>query len=231
MLLPVLAARRRLLVGVCLVVVAAGLSLHLAGRASSADADRCERFAAAASTRAERDVGTGERVVVIGDSWSVGLGLERPERSWPSQLPGRVHVDGFSGSGFSAGASPCGAAVAFAARAAAAVAGGAGLVVVEGGLNDVDQPERLVARGFRDLLRVLDGTGAPVVVVGPAAAPSRSRGVPRIDALLAELSEQHGVAYVSTTDLDLSYLDDRLHLTEDGHRAFGAAVAARLPAE
>ena len=52
--------------------------------------------------------GSGERVVVVGDSWSAGLGLDDPVQSWPSRLPGRIHVAGFSGTGFSAHASPCG---------------------------------------------------------------------------------------------------------------------------
>ena len=34
--------------------------------------------------------------------------------------------------------------------------------------------------------------------------------------------------YVSTVDLELAYLDDRLHLTPAGHRTFGDAVAARI---
>ena len=52
--------------------------------------------------------------------------------------------------------------------------------------------------------------------------------MPRVDALLAGLAEQHGAAYVAMGDLDLSYLPDRLHLTAAGHRAFGDAVAAAL---
>ena len=42
--------------------------------------------------------------------------------------------------------------------------------------------------------------------------------------------EQYGVGYVSTADLDLSYLGDELHLTGSGHRAFGDAVARRIAA-
>jgi acyl-CoA thioesterase-1 len=67
-----------------------------------------------------------------------------------------------------------------------------------------------------------------VVVVGPASAPARAAQVPRVDRLLRHLSETYGVSYVSTADLELPYLDDRLHLTEKGHRIFGDAVAARI---
>jgi acyl-CoA thioesterase-1 len=71
--------------------------------------------------------------------------------------------------------------------------------------------------------------GYRVVVVGPALAPSRAGAVPRVDALLASLAERSGVAYVRTSDLALTYLDDDLHLTSSGHRTFGDAVAAALP--
>ena len=49
-------------------------------------------------------------------------------------------------------------------------------------------------------------------------------------AVLEQLSEEYGVPYVVTSDLDLAYLDDRLHLTDGGHRTFGAAVAERVAA-
>jgi acyl-CoA thioesterase-1 len=75
-----------------------------------------------------------------------------------------------------------------------------------------------------------DLAGQHVVVVGPADAPSRSAAVPRVDALLEDLSQEYGVPYVRTSDLDLAYLPDLLHLTEDGHREFGDAVAERIAA-
>lgn len=68
--------------------------------------------------------------------------------------------------------------------------------------------------------------GHRLVVVGPAGAPSRAAYVDRVDALLAELSARHDVAYLSALDVDLDYLDDRLHLTPAGHAAFGDWVAA-----
>lgn len=221
--------RRAVVVTLAFALVLAVTSYVAATRALGADVSTCERFTTDSAERARQVTGRGERVVVIGDSWSAGLGLDRPARSWPSRLSGRVHVAGFSGSGFSAGASPC-RRVSFADRAAAAVSG-ADLVVVEGGLNDFDQPDADIRAGFTRLMRVLKA--APVgrvVVVGPAAAPSRKSKVPHVDALLARLSEEHGVGYVSTVDLDLGYLDDRLHLTEAGHRAYGDAVSTRIGA-
>lgn len=197
----------------------------LTARARGDDPSRCERFEKASVARAAHVTGSGERVVVIGDSWSAGLGLDQPATSWPTRLQGRIHVAGFSGSGFSAKSSPC-KGVSFADRADRALRGGADLVVVEGGLNDVDRPDSEIRSGFARLMRTL--RPYDVVVVGPARAPDRARGVPRVDRLLASLAAQHGVAYVATSDLDLSYLDDRLHLTAAGHRAFGDAVADRI---
>jgi acyl-CoA thioesterase-1 len=209
---------------VCL--VAAILAVHLASRARGADASRCERFAAASVVRSEMVTGSGPRVVVIGDSYAAGLGLDAPGESWPARLDGAVHVSGFSGSGFSRGASGCGAQVSFAARAADAVAGGASLVVVEGGLNDHDRADAEIRAGFDRLMAVLDGHR--VVVVGPPSAPSRAAAVPRVDTLLAGLAAKHDAAYVSTAGWSLPYAEDRLHLTPAGHRLFGDRVAAAI---
>lgn len=229
MLLPVLGrtttTRMRLFATAFLAVatLAASLTFYISARASD-DGDRCARFARVSAERASADTGHGRRVAVIGDSYSVGLGLEDPQRSWPSRLTGRVHVAGFSGSGFSAVASPCGR-VSFAARAAAAMRG-ADLVIVEGGLNDVGHSGAEIRAGFRRLMRTLNGHD--VVVVGPAAAPARAAGAVRVDRLLAALSVRRDVAYVSMLGLELDYLADDLHLTPAGHAEFGDHVAAAI---
>ncbi len=202
------------------------LVLHLSDRASGKADGNCATLAEQSAERASVVVGSGSgrRIAVIGDSYAFGTGLERPRDAWPSQLSGRVTVDGFPGSGFSPKASPC-PRVSYADRARAA-ARGADLVVVEGGLNDVDRRGMKIRAGFKRLIRALEGHR--VVVVGPADAPARAQGVPRINALLAELSAEAGVRYLRMSYLDLPYLDDRLHLTEEGHRLFGESVADRL---
>lgn len=216
--------RRVVGVSAVAVLLAALMAFYVADRAGAGPA-RCQQHRADARERAAVVTGSGERVLVIGDSWSVGLGQDDLGRSWAAELPGEVHVAGFSGSGFSAGASGCGT-VSFADRASTALAVRPELVVVEGGLNDYDQPAADITRGFRDLMAGL--AGHRVVIVGPATAPARWRAVPRVDALLAGLSRQYGVPYLRTSDLDLDYLADRLHLTEAGHRDFGTAVAERI---
>ena len=203
------------------VALVAGLILHLSGRASGGDDAKCAELAHLSAERASADVGSGPRVAVIGDSYAFGTGLARPATSWPSRLSGRVHVDGYPGSGFSALASNC-PGVSYADRAADA-ARGADLVVVEGGLNDVDRRSTKIRAGFRRLIRAL--AGKEILIVGPAAAPERAEGVPRIDALLARLSEHASVRYLRMSYLVLSYLDDRLHLTRAGHDTFGRRVA------
>ncbi len=211
---------------VVVLLVAALMAFSVDDRAG-ADPTRCQQHRFDARERSGIVTGEGPPVLVIGDSWSLGLGQDDLGSSWAARLPGEVHVDGFSGSGFSARASGCGR-VSFHDRASTALGTRPHLVVVEGGLNDHDQPAAAIDRGFRELMA--DLAGHRVVIVGPADAPSRSGAVPRVDALLASLSAEYGVPYVRTSDLDLSYLEDRLHLTEDGHRDFGDAVADRITA-
>ena len=219
--------RRLSVVALAAVLVALSVVV-VTGRATGADPTRCEQFAAEGAARAAAVSGSGADLVVIGDSWTAGLGLEDATGSWPSRLPGRVHAVGFSGSGFSALASGCGRQVSFAARAAAAVAGlPAGTpVVVAGGLNDWDMSAAEITAGFERLLGQLDGH--PLTVVGPAAAPARSAYVPRVEGVLERLCAEHGVRFVAVSDLSLDYLPDLLHLTPAGHAAFGDAVAVRL---
>lgn len=228
--------RVRLRAPVSLLVVvtalAAALAFPLAQQAPSeprpTDPTYCERLAAAASKRAGIVTGEGRTVLVVGDSWSAGWGLPDPAGAWATGLPGRVFVDGFPGSGYSADASRCGA-VSYADRVEAAVQRSApDLVVVQGGLNDADRSDAEIAEGFDRVITSL--ASYDVVVVGPARAPSRHRAVPRVHRLLERLCAERAVPYVGTTDLELPYLEDRLHLTLEGHRLFGQAVAGRIAA-
>ncbi len=216
--------RPRLLLTVLTVLLVAAVSTTILGRAG-ARTDRCGSIGERADERAAVVTGTGADVLVIGDSYSVGAGV-RARDSWPVRLPGRVRVDGFSGSGFTVGASACGD-VSFATRAAISLRRSTELVVVEGGLNDYDQSLADLEAGFAHLMRVLDGR--QVLVVGPPPAPERPRAdVEAVDASLARLSSAHGTAYLSMIDVDLTYLEDDLHPDPAGHRAFGDRVAERV---
>ncbi|MFL6155646.1 MAG: hypothetical protein ACJ72D_06140, partial [Marmoricola sp.] len=123
----------------------------LAGPAQSSESERCGRFALQSRVRERMLTGTGRPVVVIGDSYSVGLGLSHPDRAWTRNLSGRVHVFGFSGSGFARHDSPC-KDVAFDQRAPAALRARHSLVVLEGGLNDYNQSARSIRAGYRRLI-------------------------------------------------------------------------------
>ena len=216
--------RRLIVAALALLLLAAFLAVRIPDRAG-AEFVRCQQHRADAKERAAEGTDARGATLVIGDSWSVGLGLDDLSRSWPSRLPGEVRVAGFSGSGFSARASVCGR-VSFADRAPTALGARPDLVVIEGGLNDYDQPASATERGFRDLMKAL--AGQHVVVVGPASAPARARAVPQVDDLLARLCAEYAVPYVVTSDLELDYLDDRLHLSEGGHEKFGDAIAQRI---
>ncbi|WP_408898286.1 SGNH/GDSL hydrolase family protein [Nocardioides sp. R1-1] len=217
--------RRRLLLGLLALVLSVAVSTTLLARAG-ARADPCAVKGEQARERRALVTGSGAQVLVIGDSYSVGAGV-LPSESWPVRLPGRVRVDGFSGSGFSRGASGCGdVAYATRARTAAAVAR-ADLVVVEGGLNDADQPAADLAAGFERLMDAL--AGRRVLVVGPPPAPLLPYAdVAAVDAGLSRLAAAHGAAYLSMLDVELSYLDDALHPDPAGHRVFGDRVADRV---
>jgi acyl-CoA thioesterase I len=215
----------QLVAGMVVVLLAALATLLASGGATGVDAERCARLAIQSQARERLVTGHGPRVVVIGDSYSVGLGLRDPQTAWPGRLRGRVHVYGFSGSGFSARASEC-PAVQYAEREPHALIGGAHLVVIEGGLNDVDQPDADIRAGFRSLIHEL--SGRRVVVVGPPLAPLRADGARHVDRLLRAESRQAGVHYVSMVNRRFPYLDDDLHLTPAGHRAFGEVVARAI---
>ncbi len=220
--------RRRALALLCAVVLVGLVGVVTVERATGTKPARCDQYAADSLARAEALTGSGADVLVVGDSWTAGLGLDDPARSWPSRLPGRVHVAGFSGSGFGSGASGCGPRVSFGARAAAAVRSvpPGTPVVVAGGLNDWDSTDAEIVAG---LDRVLAATaGHPVTVVGPAAAPARAAYVARVEGLLERLCAERDVRFLAVSDLRLDYLPDLLHLTPAGHATFGDAVAARL---
>jgi acyl-CoA thioesterase-1 len=218
--------RHRLLLGLLAIVLATVASTTLLARAG-ARPDPCATKGERAQERRALVTGSGPRVLVVGDSYSVGAGL-RPDQSWPVRLPGRVHVDGFSGSGFTVGASPCGD-VSYATRAAARDLAGVDLIVVEGGLNDADQPLADLDAGYERLMRALGDR--PVLVVGPPAVPLLPYDdVAAVDARLAELTASHGAPYLSMLGTTLTFQPDRLHPDAAGHRVFGDRVAEQVRA-
>ncbi|MEV5001518.1 SGNH/GDSL hydrolase family protein [Nocardioides sp. LML1-1-1.1] len=216
--------RHRLVLAALVVLLAATVTGTIWARAG-ARTDHCGLTAERADARAALVTGRGPEVLVVGDSYSVGAGLPYAD-SWPTRLPGRVRVDGFSGSGFSVGASACGDR-SYATRLPRSLRPGTRLVVVEGGLNDFDQPVADVEAGYRRLLAALGGT--PALVVGPPVVPHRPDGTGvAVDAALARLTAESGTPYLSMVGVDLSLLDDGVHPDAAGQRAFGDVVAAKV---
>lgn len=192
---------------------------------------KCDRFDRERAYLQASDRGEGPRVVVIGDSFSAGTGLVDRLAAWPSRLPGRVHVDGHAGSGFSDRSSPCGRKYAYQWRTAAATAGGANLVVVQGGINEWDRTNAEISDGFARIAARL--AGRRMIVVGPVMAARFSAQVLRVDRVLRAQSRNYGVRYLSMIGMELPFLADGVHLAPEGHVLFGdrvsAAVSSMLP--
>ena len=164
---------------------------------------------------------------MLGDSYSLGVGLKDKTNAWVKYIEGRVQVFGFGGSGFVPSSSPCGPEVAFAARAAAAVASKPDVIIVEGGLYDFAQSANRVDAGFREVMQEI-GT-IPAIVVGPAPAPGRIVGATRVDATLKQLAAAYKIPYVSMIDQHFDYLPPRrLHITASSHEAYGIRVGEAL---
>lgn len=186
-------------------------------------APKCAGFARRAEKRAATVTGSGPRVVVIGDSWAVGRHV-RPERTWPVYLDGEVHVDAFPGSALSArDVSRCGL-VSYARRAPRAMVDGADLVVVQGSVNDAGRAPGQIRKGFGRLMETLEPY--PTVVLAPHPTPNRDLAY--LDSILGEAANKAGVPYVPTSDIEMTFLRDRIHPDLAGHRAYGQGVADKL---
>lgn len=191
--------------------------------------EACEVVRSSVARRGDAPVGTGPReIMVIGDSYAQGWGLRNPMLSWPTafahEADATVRVDGFAGSGFT-GSAFCDDED-FGARAGRLDLDPDDLLVVQGGLNDVNAaPEAIESAA----VAVVEASGADAVV-GPPPAPQRDLALTiATDEALARAADEAGVAYVSTIDWDdLTYLPDHLHLTPESHLVFGTRVADAL---
>lgn len=187
----------------------------------------CSDYVQESRVREARVTGTGERVTVLGDSYALGVGLADPTQDWTSLVPGQIRVFAFGGSGYGADSSPCGVEYSFGRRALAAMRSKPDLVVLAGGLNDIDQTDDAIRAGFADVLAVVGDV--PALVVGPAAPPSRAAKARRVDEVLHRAADEAGLLYVSMVDQKFAYVGARrIHLSLESQRDYAAVVAEAI---
>ncbi len=210
---------------VALAVAAGGAWLWRAHQQGEA----CEIIRAGVERRPDEAVGTGPRkVVVMGDSYAQGFGLSDQTESWPTafaaEADATVRVDGFAGSGFTGSAFCDGEE--FGTRAKGLARGDDEVLVIQGGLNDVNADPGLIESAAVAVIETSDAEA----VVGPPPAPNRDLALTAAtDEALARAADESGIVYVSTLAWDdLGYLPDRLHLTPESHGVFGTRVADAL---
>ncbi|MBO0842366.1 MAG: SGNH/GDSL hydrolase family protein [Nocardioides sp.] len=199
---------------------------HASARPEEQVSAMCGDYAAASVAREQIVTGSGPRVVVIGDSWATGYGLDDPAMSWPRYLSGEIHVAAFNGTGYDERTQRGCGPLSFGDRTPGALKGGADLVVLEGGINDANWPLPEVEAGFRRTLNELKGYH--VVVLSAPSVPTRAAKLVGVNQLLKRVSAEYGVTYVDVYDIKLPYQHDHVHPTLAGHREFGRIVAQRI---
>ena len=221
--------------GAALVVVGAVVALVVSGSPPE------EPEAAApcwAVLEAQRDLGPGPvtsgspTVVVLGDSFSLGIGVAGPEVAWPAALGERlgaeVVVDGVGGTGFTTRGFCPQSPVLYGERVDADPPD-AEVVVVQGSVNDATggRPED-VGAAAEDVLEDLEDVPT-VVVVGPPVIPAAETADIRvIDAALREAAADAGRVYVPLLDAGIPISPDRVHPTLEGHQRIAELVADEI---
>lgn len=181
--------------------------------------------------RGSKPVSSGSpTAVVLGDSYTAGLGLHDPKLAWSTllgRLEGwRTYAEAVSGTGFTTDG-PC-EGQDYASRLPKALAHHPQVLVIQGGLNDAYSPRDSRSAG---LTRLLDRSSKVprVIVVGPPAAPRvRKPALQRVDEELRAACRPPRCTYVSTLGWELRFAPDQLHLTAVGHLQFAVRVSGAL---
>ena len=180
----------------------------------------------------------GRTALLIGDSQS------EPADAWTragiAALGYEVHFCGKGGTGFVASNGATGNYLDALQRGDWRLPyGSLPLVVVQGGGNDAAQgatDAQIIANTGRLLDKLRERyPDARIVMIGTLARGAGSGGGRRteVDALLSAFAAKHNIPFVSVGDWLTRYgqvknLTDQVHLSGEGHRAFGDLLAGHL---
>jgi len=213
------------------IVGVGGLIGHRAYAAHRAAEAGCERVEAWKQGEGSHLViPGGERTTaILGDSYSAGDDLGDRRDGWvfafAQDTGDQVAVNSVGYTGYTAGGY-CGDDQ-FATRVEQTLQDDPDRVIIQGGLNDVGADVDDISNAADSLIDQID-PATQIVLVGPPHAPQRADGEAEVDRALRAVAEDHDALYVSTYGWDLSFNEQGLHLTAEGHEQFAAGVAAAL---
>jgi lysophospholipase L1-like esterase len=170
--------------------------------------------------------GTGAPVVVVADSFATGFGLSEPRDAWPLRLARRfdwtARFNTLAGSGY-VNDGPCGGNT---YSHLARIPPHTRLVIVEGGLNDLDVPVPQVHDAAVSLFTDLRTQARTVVVVSPTLVPGAPPAAVRdVAATIADAAHEAHVRYVDATQWPIATQADGYHPTADGSRDYAQRLA------
>ncbi|MGN7257168.1 SGNH/GDSL hydrolase family protein [Arthrobacter sp. SAFR-023] len=168
---------------------------------------------------------------MLGDSYAAGEHLADPAAGWVSKVASSkkwaVGVDAIGGTGFLNGG-PC-LTHNFSSRIGSVVESKPDILIIQGGLNDHGRAPESEAQAVTKVLNQAKVIKT-VIVIGPADVPKVTDEAPT-DEALKDATVTAGRTYISALGWDdLTFIEDGLHLTQEGHAAYASHVAVALPA-
>lgn len=213
-------------------VLAGGMYLYRQHAQAALKAEHCASVAAARGHLLAE--GQGANVAVLGDSYAQGTGIAAgASGAFPKllsqQIGEPIQVDGEGSTGFTTDGYCAGQSVTYGDRLHGDGIAGRGVIVVEGGVNDVltGNPTK-VGRAASEVLAALDSSHAVVVVGPPAITAAKAADVRTVDQQLAAATQAAGRVYVSLIGARISLGPDGIHPTQAGQRQIADLIAAAL---
>jgi len=167
------------------------------------------------------------RVVVLGDSYSEGAGLDG-SMAWPvlagASQGWETNVASVGSTGF-VNQGPCGGQ-SFGQRLDRVLAANPQTLIIAGGVNDSESSPVEVQSAASAVLYLVAAV-PNVVVIGPTNASAKNN-LPDVDAALSKAAAANGRKYVSALSWDIEYQPDDLHPTESGQQAYARNVVAAM---